>query len=122
MISVISNLFALIPINYAFVVQKDILRGNLYTLLTLTSVCRHSLCQNMTPRIDLWSKRIDLVVVWSVCGYNAMSNLVLVIPYACMIALYVFYLSPRAGRYQVKHYVAHALGLHLVGALVALKV
>ena len=122
MITIISNLFALLPINYAFIVQKNYILGNMYLVLLFVSTARHSLCETWTPQKDLYSKISDLGTIYISCCYLVYKRWILIFPYACMFLLHRWYLTPHFDNYKIKQKIIHAFGLHLAGALIALTV
>jgi hypothetical protein len=122
MITVFSNLLALIPINYAFVVQRNIIRGNLYLILFFASTFRHSLIEPQTQNSEMISMILDRGIIYTICVYNVYTRWILVFPYIVMFFLHKYYLSPNFGNYKLQHKIVHALGLHLAGAIITLKV
>lgn len=122
MITVLSNLLGLIPINYAFVVQRDIIRGNLYLILFFASTFRHSLIEPQTQNSEMVSVILDRGIIYTICLYNVYTKWILLFPYLVMFVIHRYYLSPNHKRYKLQHKIVHAVGLHLFGALVALKV
>lgn len=122
MITIFSNLFALLPINYAFVVQRDIIRGNMYLILFFASTFKHTLCEKRTRETEMISMIIDRGTIYTICLYNIYSKWSLIFPYMLMFSIHRYYLSPNFNRYKTHHKIIHAITLHLAGALVALKV
>ena len=128
MITILSNLVALIPINHAFIIQKDYVRGNLYVILMFASTVRHSIIETHTPRKELYSEILDKGMIYIICSYNVYKKWALIFPYMFMFLLHRYYLTPRYDKrtlrdnYTISDKLVHAIGLHLVGALVALRV
>ena len=120
MITVLSNLIGLIPINHAFMVEKNPFRGNVYLLLYTASLMRHSTLTENVPVINKFIERIDKFMVWSTLTYNTYTKPILLLPYSILFLTYYKFIikKPRTIRKQL----IHACVLHVFGSLVALTI
>ena len=122
MITVLSNLLAVIPINYAFCVRQDPILGNLYLLLFAASMFRHSVFEELTARKDFYSQTCDYTMIYLTACYQLYLNKKVIIPYSMMFCLHRYYLMPRLHNYTMLDKIIHVLGIHVPGMLLAIKV
>lgn len=118
MITIFSNLFALLPINYAFIVEKDYIKGNMCLILYGVSIFRHSLEENCTSNKLKLARTLDTTTIYMLCIYTSCKNISLIIPYTFMFLLHKYYLYIDLNMYTMKHVLAHAFGLHMLASFV----
>jgi hypothetical protein len=119
MITIFNNLFALLPINYAFIIEKYYVKGNMCLILYGASIFRHSIEEKCTPNKLKLARTLDLSSIYILCIYTMSKNLLLIIPYTFMFLLHKYYLYPNIDEYKMSHTLAHVFGLHMLGSFVS---